>query len=68
MSPDAKEGLVVASRTIVVGAGGSIDSEAAINWCIAYAPLLDARVLVVHVLPPLGSWFPLNRDAQGAMG
>ncbi|MEX1008592.1 MAG: universal stress protein [Acidimicrobiia bacterium] len=40
-------------RTIVLGMDGSVGSEAAARWCIEMAPLLDAKVLVVHALPPL---------------
>ena len=38
------------ARKIVVGVDGSEDSARAVEWCARYAPLLDAEVLVVHVV------------------
>ena len=35
---------------IVVGVDGSDPSRRAIEWCAAYAPALDAEVIVVHAL------------------
>jgi nucleotide-binding universal stress UspA family protein len=32
---------------------GSTGSDAATRWCIEMAPLLDAKILAVHALPPL---------------
>jgi len=40
-------------RTIVLGIDGSVGSDAAARWCVEMAPLLDAKVLAVHTLPPL---------------
>ena len=43
----------MATRHIVVGLDGSPGSEAAARWCVEMAPLLDADVVAVDVLPPL---------------
>ena len=43
----------MAARHIVVGLDGSPGSEAAARWCVEMAPLLDADVVAVDVLPPL---------------
>ena len=43
----------MATRHIVVGLDGSAGSEAAVRWCVEMAPLLDADVVAVDVLPPL---------------
>ncbi len=43
----------MAERTIVLGVDGSVGSEAATRWSAEMAPLLDAKVLAVHALPPL---------------
>lgn len=40
-------------RHIVVGLDGSPGSEAAARWCVEMAPLFDADVIAVGVLPPL---------------
>jgi nucleotide-binding universal stress UspA family protein len=36
------------TRKIVVGIDGSPGAQLALAWCVEYAPLLDAEVLVVH--------------------
>jgi len=43
----------VTTRTIVLGVDGSVGSEAAMKWCVEHAPLLDARVLAMHVIQPV---------------
>jgi nucleotide-binding universal stress UspA family protein len=43
----------VTTRTIVLGVDGSVGSEAAVKWCVEHAPLLDARVLAMHVIRPV---------------
>ena len=40
----------MATRRIVVGVDGSIGSAAAVAWCAAMAPLLDADVVAVHAI------------------
>jgi nucleotide-binding universal stress UspA family protein len=40
----------MATRRIVLGLDGSAGSEAARQWCIECAPLLDAEVIAVHVV------------------
>jgi nucleotide-binding universal stress UspA family protein len=40
----------MSTRRIVLGVDGSAGSIAATDWCIEYAPLLDAEVIAVHVL------------------
>ena len=40
----------MATRRIVVGVDGSIGAAAAVAWCAAMAPLLDADVVAVHAI------------------
>jgi nucleotide-binding universal stress UspA family protein len=40
----------MATRRIVVGVDGSIGSAAAVAWCAAIAPLVDADVIAVHAI------------------
>jgi nucleotide-binding universal stress UspA family protein len=40
----------MATRRIVVGVDGSIGSAAAVAWCAAMAPLVDADVIAVHAI------------------
>jgi nucleotide-binding universal stress UspA family protein len=40
----------MATRRIVVGVDGSIGSAAAVSWCAAMAPLVDADVIAVHAI------------------
>jgi AhpD family alkylhydroperoxidase len=40
----------MAKRRIVLGLDGSRGADAARDWCVQYAPLLDAEVIAVHVL------------------
>ena len=40
----------MAKRRIVLGLDGSRGAEAARDWCVQYAPRLDAEVIAVHVL------------------
>ena len=37
-------------RQIVLGLDGSAGAAAALDWCLEYAPLLDAEIIAVHVL------------------
>jgi nucleotide-binding universal stress UspA family protein len=41
------------SGRIVLGVDGSPGARAAIRWCAAHAPALDAEVVVVHVVVPV---------------
>ena len=45
-------------RTIVVGVDGSPGSAAAFAWCVAMAPVLDARVTAVWAFEPFLEWVP----------
>ena len=46
------------TRHIVVGLDGSPGSEAAARWCVETAPLIDADVVAVYVIPTLLSIVP----------
>lgn len=43
---------------IVLGLDGSPGSEAALDWCVRYAPAFDAEVVSVFALNPLISVIP----------
>ncbi len=58
----------MAKRTIVVGVDGSVGSDAAVRWCVATAPLLDAQVVVVHALPAPIHLVPPTVNAPTAYG
>jgi nucleotide-binding universal stress UspA family protein len=61
----------MATRRIVVGVDGSIGSAAAVAWCAAMAPLVDADVIAVHAIetrdyaapPSSSSIYPFPDDA-----
>jgi nucleotide-binding universal stress UspA family protein len=46
------------SRRIVLGLDGSTGADAALQWCIEAAPLLDAEVVAVYALPPVARFAP----------
>ena len=54
----------MATRHIVVGLDGSAGSEAAIRWCVETAPLIDADIVAVYVIPPLFTIVPPTMSAD----
>lgn len=52
------------TRRIVVGLDGSPGSSAAVAWCAAMAPLLDAEVFVVNAMAPVTFLVPTGSPAE----
>lgn len=57
----------MAKRRIVLGLDGSRGADAARDWCVQYAPMLDAEVVAVHVLGVSPHYLDLRQSSREAL-
>jgi len=54
----------MSTRRIVIGLDGSLGAAAAVQWCAATAPALDADVVAVNALKPAASILAASSPAE----